>query len=254
MVNAYGRITGKHRPTPHREEPVTQLANQLKTQSQAIGGVIAHVDGIVSHIEGAWQGHTASEFAGWWRQQHKPGLVNAQHAVDGLHQSALNNVAQQEAASGNLGGAAGAAVGVHFGPVQAHHVVPITTAPSSPAPSPSPAPAGYAAGPQHISNSSIAAAAEAELRTHPGAMDVGPDGEGWNTPGQCMVSAQRWITEAGGHTGGGGAVTDMYANSATPVDLSHLQRGDIIQYENPNNAADWSHVHTVRIDSSKTSA
>ena len=90
-------------------EVVTQLANQLKTQSQAIGGVIAHVDGIISHIEGAWQGRTASEFAGWWRQQHKPGLVNAQHAVDGLHQSALNNVAQQEAASGNLGGAAGAA-------------------------------------------------------------------------------------------------------------------------------------------------
>ena len=88
-------------------EVVTQLANQLKTQSQAIGGVIAHVDGIVSHIEGAWQGHTASEFASWWRQQHRPGLVGAQVAVDGLHQSALNNVAQQEAASGNLPGGGG---------------------------------------------------------------------------------------------------------------------------------------------------
>ena len=44
----------------------------------------------------------ASEFAGWWRQQHRPALVEAQIAVDGLHQSALNNVAQQEQASGDI--------------------------------------------------------------------------------------------------------------------------------------------------------
>lgn len=37
----------------------------------------------------------------------------------------------------------------------------------------------------------------------------------------------------------------MYANSAIPIDLSQLHRGDIIQYENPNNPSDWSHVHTV---------
>jgi len=89
-------------------EVVTQLAGQLKSQSQDIGGVIAHVDGIVNRIDQAWNGHTASEFAGWWRQQHRPALVEAQIAVDGLHQSALNNVAQQEEASGNLTGMAGA--------------------------------------------------------------------------------------------------------------------------------------------------
>jgi len=83
-------------------EVVTQLAGQLKTQSQDIGGVIAHVDGIVNRIDQSWHGHTASEFAGWWRQQHRPALVEAQIAVDGLHQSALNNVAQQEQASGDI--------------------------------------------------------------------------------------------------------------------------------------------------------
>jgi uncharacterized protein YukE len=82
-------------------EVVTQLAGQLKAQSQSIGGVIAHVDGIVNRIDQSWHGHTASEFAGWWRQQHRPALVDAQNAVDSLHQSALNNVAQQEQASGD---------------------------------------------------------------------------------------------------------------------------------------------------------
>jgi len=96
-------------------EVVTQLAGQLKTQSQDIGGVIAHVDGIVNRIDQAWNGHTAAEFAGWWRQQHRPALVEAQLAVDGLHQSALNNVAQQEQASGDDSGGAVSLLGLEVG-------------------------------------------------------------------------------------------------------------------------------------------
>lgn len=78
---------------------VQGLGQQLKHQEDAIHSLVSAVDGIINQIEGAWKGHDATEFMGWWQQQHRPALMNAAGAVGGLGQSALNNVNQQRQAS-----------------------------------------------------------------------------------------------------------------------------------------------------------
>jgi WXG100 family type VII secretion target len=81
-------------------EQVQNLAGQLHSQAEAIQSVINAIDSIVSQLESAWQGNDARQFADWWNSQHKPALRNAMEAVDGLHQSALNNATEQSTASG----------------------------------------------------------------------------------------------------------------------------------------------------------
>lgn len=78
---------------------VQSLAGQLHNQAESIGQVVAAIDSLIGQLEGVWRGADATEFAGWWQQQHKPHLLNAQAAIDGLHQSALNNAQAQIDAS-----------------------------------------------------------------------------------------------------------------------------------------------------------
>lgn len=84
-------------------DAVTKIASQLQIRSDEIGEIVHHIDGIVNRLEGSWNGHDAAEFAGWWRQQHRASLVEAQNAVTGLHTAALRNISQQESASGSGG-------------------------------------------------------------------------------------------------------------------------------------------------------
>lgn len=81
-------------------DQVRSLANQLHQQAEAIQSVIGNIDRIVSQLQSAWQGQDARQFADWWNSQHKPALHNAQNAIDGLHQSALNNASEQQEVSG----------------------------------------------------------------------------------------------------------------------------------------------------------
>jgi WXG100 family type VII secretion target len=81
-------------------EHVQSLAGQLHQQAEAIQSVIGSIDRIVADLQSAWQGHDARQFADWWNTQHKPALHNAQQAIDGLHQSALNNATEQSTVSG----------------------------------------------------------------------------------------------------------------------------------------------------------
>ena len=70
---------------------------------------------------------------------------------------------------------------------------------------------------------------------------------GWGAPGECIVSAQRWIRAGGGAWTGGG---DPVANYAGAVRLAptEAQAGDIIQYEHLQFPTSWvSGVHTVLI-------
>ena len=77
---------------------------------------------------------------------------------------------------------------------------------------------------------------------------------GYNQPGECIVSIQRWIAAAGGRMAGGGAYS-AYANS--PADLittgsvavvAQAVKGDVIQYTyNPNRDLYPSGVHTVMV-------
>lgn len=70
---------------------------------------------------------------------------------------------------------------------------------------------------------------------------------GWSQPGECIMSAQRWIRAGGGAwTGGGDPVTNY--NNATRVTLATAAPGDIIQYEFVASPSSWvTGVHTVMI-------
>lgn len=70
---------------------------------------------------------------------------------------------------------------------------------------------------------------------------------GWSAPGECIMSAQRWIVKGGGAwTGGGDPVTNY--NNATRMTIATAAPGDIIQYEFMASPSSWvTGVHTVMI-------
>ena len=80
-------------------EAVRSLAGQLHNQAGQIQSVVNQINGLIGQLESAWQGPDATEFRGWWESQHRPHLMACHDAIDGLHQSALNNAMQQEQAS-----------------------------------------------------------------------------------------------------------------------------------------------------------
>ena len=70
---------------------------------------------------------------------------------------------------------------------------------------------------------------------------------GWSQPGECIMSAQRWILAGGGAWTGSGDPVSNYAG-ATRLPMSEAQPGDIIQYEHLDFPTSWvSGVHTVLI-------
>lgn len=70
---------------------------------------------------------------------------------------------------------------------------------------------------------------------------------GWSQPGECIMSAQRWIRAGeGAWTGGGDPVTNY--DNATRMTLATAAPGDIIQYEFMASPSSWvTGVHTVMI-------
>lgn len=75
---------------------------------------------------------------------------------------------------------------------------------------------------------------------------------GWGQPGECMVAAQRWITEANGgkdlwnHRTNG--VISIYLDSgAKEIGLDSLKPGDVLQRASTGNDFDtnWAKVHTI---------
>lgn len=70
---------------------------------------------------------------------------------------------------------------------------------------------------------------------------------GWSAPGECIMSAQRWIRAGGGNWVGGGNPVTNY-DTATRMTLADAAPGDIIQYENIESPTSWvTGVHTVMI-------
>ncbi|WP_245907433.1 CHAP domain-containing protein [Leucobacter massiliensis] len=70
---------------------------------------------------------------------------------------------------------------------------------------------------------------------------------GWNQPGECIMSAQRWIRAGGGNWGGGGDPVSNY-DGATRVTLAQAEPGDVVQYEYVASPTSWvTGVHTVLI-------
>lgn len=81
-------------------EAVKRIGRDLKGQANEIEKVIAQVDRLVRESETNWSGKDARDFAGWWRDQHRRGLVELKGKLEGLGQAANNNATEQEQVSG----------------------------------------------------------------------------------------------------------------------------------------------------------
>lgn len=95
-------------------------------------------------------------------------------------------------------------------------------------------------GPAHGYNiEATIAAAEAEVGTS--------RATGWGMPGECIMSAKRWVHAGGGNWTGSGSPIANYAG-ATRLPLELAEAGDIIQYENLYAPHAWvMGVHTVLV-------
>ncbi|WP_461640335.1 lipase [Leucobacter sp. BZR 635] len=70
---------------------------------------------------------------------------------------------------------------------------------------------------------------------------------GWGAPGECIVSAQRWIRAGGGAWTGGGDPVANYVG-AERLAPTEAVAGDIIQYEHIQFPTSWvSGIHTVLV-------
>lgn len=91
---------------------------------------------------------------------------------------------------------------------------------------------------QPFTNADVADAGLAELGTS--------RPTGWNQPGECIKSVQRWVAAAGGYFAGGGIISGYSNSGAQEVALGSAVKGDVIQYTNgTGNDQDWSHAHTM---------
>jgi surface antigen/uncharacterized protein YukE len=108
-------------------DAVKQLGTDLKAQASTLDRVSSSVDGLVNHLMQIWQGHDALEFHDWWTKQHRPHLQSASQAISGLGQSAHNNAAEQDQASGGGATSGGAHVTgpVHGGSAHTPPIAPI---------------------------------------------------------------------------------------------------------------------------------
>lgn len=98
-------------------------------------------------------------------------------------------------------------------------------------------PSPHAEAAQGFFNSRIADAGLAEVGTR--------RATGWDQPGECVKSVQRWVAAAGGTFKGGGSVSGYTNSGADPIPISGASRGDVIQYT-PNSGDGWdTGVHTV---------
>ncbi|WP_053352078.1 hypothetical protein [Leucobacter musarum] len=70
---------------------------------------------------------------------------------------------------------------------------------------------------------------------------------GWSAPGECIMSAQRWLLAGGAAWTGSGDPVNNY-KGATRMTLADADAGDIIQYEYTSSPTSWvTGVHTVLI-------
>lgn len=75
---------------------VRNLATKLDGQSSEVEKVVTTVDGLISGMSAIWVGKDATDFAGWWNDQHKPALKKLQSHLAGLARAARHNAQEQE--------------------------------------------------------------------------------------------------------------------------------------------------------------
>jgi len=78
---------------------VESVGKQLTSQSQSVTSLIKTVDRLVASADAHWYGTRGREFVNAWRNVHRPALVAAASAVEGLGRSALQNASAQRRVS-----------------------------------------------------------------------------------------------------------------------------------------------------------
>jgi uncharacterized protein YukE len=74
---------------------IEQLGRALKQQAGEIANTINQLNHLVGQMQSNWWGPDAQTFCNDWWPQHRNELMTAQHNIDGLGQSALNNATEQ---------------------------------------------------------------------------------------------------------------------------------------------------------------
>ncbi|WP_155943224.1 hypothetical protein [Mycobacterium sp. 141] len=82
-------------------DQVEAAGRQLKTQAGKIDALIKEINGVVTGLTSIWDGPDAKTFVNDWWPKHRQALVAAQHEIEGLGQSALNNASDQRNVSGH---------------------------------------------------------------------------------------------------------------------------------------------------------
>lgn len=208
-------------------DEVRGIAADLATQAETLHRIILYVDSLVLKSAQVWRGRDSERFSGWWRSEHRLGLANAEESLRGLGRSAHNNAVEQGNASGISGTSSGpnTALSPTVDPSIAHTQ---NSAPSA------------VQGPQAYRVDDAIAKATAEVGT------TRP--VGWNQPGECIKSVQRWINDAGGSFGGGGVVSGYQNSGAVEVGIDSIVKGDVVQYTSTSNPNEFvGGVHTVMI-------
>ncbi|WP_167103424.1 CHAP domain-containing protein [Mycobacterium sp. DL592] len=80
-------------------DQVEQTGRQLQQHAASIGTLVAQLDKVVNALPTVWEGPDAQRFVHEWWPQHRRSLTSAQTHIEGLGQSALNNVSEQRQAS-----------------------------------------------------------------------------------------------------------------------------------------------------------
>lgn len=88
---------------------VESVGKQLNSQSQSVTSLIKTVDRLVASADAHWYGTRGREFVNAWRNVHRPALVAAASAAEGLGRSALQNASAQRKASETGGPASSSA-------------------------------------------------------------------------------------------------------------------------------------------------
>lgn len=93
------------------------------------------------------------------------------------------------------------------------------------------------AGAQNFTNARVADAGLAEIGSR--------RATGWNQPGECIKSVQRWVAAAGGSFGGGGVLSGYRNSGAAQLSsLNDAVKGDVFQRTNGDDN-NWASAHTV---------
>jgi WXG100 family type VII secretion target len=217
-------------------DAVRAVATKLDAQAQTLHGSIASIDHAVLHLQDAWVGPDAQAFHSWWMNQHKPALQRAHDSIAGLAQSARNNASEQDQASGG-----DAQPGTHWAQTPPPVLVPHASSLNPPT-GDGTAPGGGAgiSGTQNYDPQNSIDRARSEMNTKRPI--------GWDQPGECIKSVQRWIDDAGGHFGGGGVISGYTNSGAVAVPMGEIRPGDVLQLTSPDGSdSNWSFAHTVLV-------